>query len=554
MFSDDDLMNIVESENLIDTMFISMNEDLGDTIKAAIGSPIKYVKLKNNLKQYGKFKLDAASVDMDTIRKKEAAKKDPEGFDKEKLETAQKAKKDAIKGKIIAVEDRISQLTTSDALKALARLGKSKANLQANTKLLKIAQQEENDALKLKVEDAIEKDKDNITNAEDSLKKYASQGGNQTPASETSPKSDTPAARNAEEELKKYKDIDKKLRDKLSIAKKADNKEEINRIQDEIKKQSSEYLDAELKYAEATGNKDKASEIKDKIDSTETDSVEDDTQVSANDLDSKAKDFREQKLDPISKELEAARSSEPQDTNKINSLINKKEAFTTQALQLDLKAAEASGDDDKIQKAKSILQKWNDAVSVRDAKGEMHDITNNISTVKSNIKTIQDKIAEAPKDEKENLKIQLSKLENNLRELNVQFTDAKNIVNKAEGKPIEKSLSTAPNKEEAQKKLYDIEKILSDYKEKMKGMTDAPHQTPEFKAKQKAYIDGLEKKINDLKSTHESVWFDHYNLIVNEFNEFNEKYIIQINESIKEIPTNSVAENFRQLMIKNGLL
>lgn len=170
------MVNMEEAETIVNSVLSSLtdlSEDLGDTIKAAVGSPIKFIKIKNNLKKWAKFKLDVASVEMDAIRKKEASKEDPKGIDKEKLETAVKAKKDAIHGKMDDINDRLNDLAVNDSLKAVVRLGKHKASLEANTKLLKIAQSEENDALKLKLEDQIESDKEAITNAEDQLKTYA---------------------------------------------------------------------------------------------------------------------------------------------------------------------------------------------------------------------------------------------------------------------------------------------------------------------------------------------------------------------------------------------
>lgn len=171
-----DLINIEEAETMVNSILSSLSdlsEDLGSTIKAAVGSPIKFIKVKNNLKKWVKAKLDITSVDMDAIRKREAAKDDPKGINKEKLETAIKAKKDAIKGKMEDINDRLNDLAVNDSLKAVVRLGKHKASLEANTKLLKIAQGEENDALKLKLEDQIESDKEAITNAENELKTYA---------------------------------------------------------------------------------------------------------------------------------------------------------------------------------------------------------------------------------------------------------------------------------------------------------------------------------------------------------------------------------------------
>ena len=168
-----EILSMDEAEHIAESVLFYVNEGFGDTIKAIIGSPVKFIKIKNNLKDWAKAKLDIAAVEMDTIRKKEAAKEDPKGIDKDKLAAAAKSKKEAINGKMKAIEDRLKLLATTDSLRAVVSLGKTKASLEANKKLLKIANQEELDALKIKLEDQIEKDQESITNIEDKLKKYS---------------------------------------------------------------------------------------------------------------------------------------------------------------------------------------------------------------------------------------------------------------------------------------------------------------------------------------------------------------------------------------------
>ena len=168
-----EILSMDEAEHIAESVLFYVNEGFGDTIKAIIGSPVKFIKIKSNLKDWAKAKLDIAAVEMDTIRKKEAAKEDPKGIDKDKLAAAAKSKKEAINGKMKAIEDRLKELATTDSLRAVVSLGKTKASLEANKKLLKIANQEELDALKIKLEDQIEKDQESITNIEDKLKKYS---------------------------------------------------------------------------------------------------------------------------------------------------------------------------------------------------------------------------------------------------------------------------------------------------------------------------------------------------------------------------------------------
>ena len=166
-----------EASEIIESVFASLgytslNENWGNILKVIFTNPIAGLKIKNNLKQYAKYKLDSAAIDMDTVKKKQAALKGGEGLtadDKEKLETAEKAKKQAVKDKITAVLDRINQLTTTEPLKKFAALAKTKADLGAAQKLMKIAQGEEAEALKLKVD----KYKEDITTYTDELEDYA---------------------------------------------------------------------------------------------------------------------------------------------------------------------------------------------------------------------------------------------------------------------------------------------------------------------------------------------------------------------------------------------
>ena len=263
------MVNMEEAETLVNSVLSNLNdlsEDLGDTIKAAVGSPIKFIKVKNNLKKWAKFKLDMASVDMDAIRKKEAAGEDPKGVDKEKLETAVKSKKDAIHGKMDDINDRLNDLAVNDSLKAVVRLGKHKASLEANTKLLKIAQSEENDALKLKLEDQIESDKEAITNAEDQLKTYAKKAGNDTSTSkedETNGNTGGVESSSDSEKERIAKSAEAAAR-KISDAKTAwDNaKEASGKIDDGDKKAkaeaSVEEITKELEYFKIKGDKGQA--------------------------------------------------------------------------------------------------------------------------------------------------------------------------------------------------------------------------------------------------------------------------------------------------------
>lgn len=213
-----------EAEQFVESMLFQVNEGLGDTLKAIIGSPVKYIKIKSNLKDWTKAKLDIAAVEMDSIRKKEAAKEDPKGIDKEKLAAATKSKKEALNGKLKSIEDRLSQLATTDSLRAIVKLGKTKASLEANKRLLKIANAEELDALKLKIEGQIEKDEETIINTEDKLKTYAKK--EEEKKDDTQPSKEEKKSDDKKEEPKKAKKEEPKKEDTKDEPKKEDTKED----------------------------------------------------------------------------------------------------------------------------------------------------------------------------------------------------------------------------------------------------------------------------------------------------------------------------------------
>lgn len=135
------------------------------------GNPITATKIKNNLKSYTKYKLDLASIEMDSIRKTQSSEKKGKRLtkeEKEKLNAAKKAKEEALKDKLNSVNDRLKELATTEPLKKFVSANKARANLEAANKLLKIAQGEEADALKIKVD----KLEDTITTGESKLKNY----------------------------------------------------------------------------------------------------------------------------------------------------------------------------------------------------------------------------------------------------------------------------------------------------------------------------------------------------------------------------------------------
>lgn len=165
-------------EELVDhSSFHNVDEGLGDmltNIKAFASNPIKFTKLKNNLKKYQKALVQQAINNVDFAKKKQASNDD--GKDKKRAETldaANKAKNQALKDTVDAIEARMKDLATSEPLKLYSNLKKNGAKMQAAQIVLKAASGEEAKQLKLKIETL----EDRISDDGKSLKDYAAQDG-----------------------------------------------------------------------------------------------------------------------------------------------------------------------------------------------------------------------------------------------------------------------------------------------------------------------------------------------------------------------------------------
>ena len=144
-------------------------EGFGDVI----GSPIKYVKLKNNSKKYQKALLKKALNDVDYKKKLEKGAKDLSKEQKEVLSAANKAKNTALADTVSAISDRMTDLATTDGLKQVEKLAKSKAKIAAAETTLKAATGQEMKSLKLK----ISKLKGDAADASGELADYEKEGG-----------------------------------------------------------------------------------------------------------------------------------------------------------------------------------------------------------------------------------------------------------------------------------------------------------------------------------------------------------------------------------------
>ena len=92
------------------TNITELNEGILDFIK----SPIKFMKIKKNLKGYQKALIQQAINDVDFMKKKQASKEDPDKKAFAVLDAANKAKNQALKDQLSAVGERMTELSGGD--------------------------------------------------------------------------------------------------------------------------------------------------------------------------------------------------------------------------------------------------------------------------------------------------------------------------------------------------------------------------------------------------------------------------------------------------------
>lgn len=135
---------------------------------AALGSPVKFIKIKNNAKKYQQTLVQKALNNLDYEKKKQAAGGE---IDKDKLEVlkaANTAKNQALTDKGTAIADRMKDLATSPGLEKVKTLAISKAKVAAAETALKGADAEESKQLKIRIKELNAKAAD----AEKAIKDY----------------------------------------------------------------------------------------------------------------------------------------------------------------------------------------------------------------------------------------------------------------------------------------------------------------------------------------------------------------------------------------------
>ena len=153
-----------------------VNEALIDAIK----NPIKWKKIKNNAKKYQKAKVAQALNDVDNAKRLEKGSDTLSAKQKEVLTQANKAKNSALADTTTNIGQRMADLATTDGLKQVVKLAKTKSALAANAIVLKAADGEEAKRLKIKQTKLTGK----ATDAQKALADYESEG-NDKPADDS---------------------------------------------------------------------------------------------------------------------------------------------------------------------------------------------------------------------------------------------------------------------------------------------------------------------------------------------------------------------------------
>ena len=257
-------------EELFDLTNVSeLNEGILDFIK----SPIKFMKIKKNLKAYQKALVQKAINDVDFAKKKQVG--DADEKDKKRMETlkqANQAKNKALDDQLSAISERMTELSGGDeGLGKVVSIGKTKSKLAAAKIVMKATSGEEAKQLKLEIDTL----SDRIAADEKSLKDYAKK---QEPAEKStddnSDDDDNETSKGQMDSLKddepKAKKDDKAAADKAAADKAAADKAAADKAAVDKETVDKETVDKETVDKETDTEKldaavTKAQEAKDKL-------------------------------------------------------------------------------------------------------------------------------------------------------------------------------------------------------------------------------------------------------------------------------------------------
>lgn len=143
---------------------------VGDKLKTALS--FKGPKLKRALKNYQKDLVNQALNDLDYEKRKEAAKGKDDKDAKDRLAAAHKTKNDQLKAQAQAdLEDIDDIVNGNKAAQAVAKSGKIEARIAAAKIAYKHADDQEKDALKLRLDDLSKEKQETLAD----INKYASE-------------------------------------------------------------------------------------------------------------------------------------------------------------------------------------------------------------------------------------------------------------------------------------------------------------------------------------------------------------------------------------------
>lgn len=234
----------------------SFDEFVNENIGAALGSPVKYIKIKNNLKKFQQTKVQQSLNNVDYEKKKQKSKGELDKKTSDTLKAANAAKNQALADKGSAIQQRMKDLATTEPLKKVVTIGTTKAKVAAAETALKAADAEETKQLKVKIAKLNQKAAKETASLKDYVSTEADDKPAETkPAAETTPPKDNEenpdAATGKEANTKKALEDAQKEVDKAKAAYDAvkDGDDEKAKLQAEIK-----FKQAQQKKAKAEGN------------------------------------------------------------------------------------------------------------------------------------------------------------------------------------------------------------------------------------------------------------------------------------------------------------
>ena len=247
----------LEMDELFEELFELTNvTELNEGILDFIKSPIKFMKIKKNLKSYQKALVQKSINDVDFAKKKQAG--DADEKDKKRMETlkqANEAKNKALDDQIAAIGERMTELSKGDeGLGKVVSIGKTKSKLAAAKIVMKATSGEEAKQLKLEI-DTLE---NRIADDEKSLKDYAKKEG---------PADHTEDDQSGDNDNETSKDQMASIGDDDGEPKKVDPKKETPEEKEaRIKKETEDKNAAQVEKLE--GAKTKAKEKYDAVDAS----------------------------------------------------------------------------------------------------------------------------------------------------------------------------------------------------------------------------------------------------------------------------------------------